>query len=416
VSADNPGVVKNASRPRPGLRELFLESLWMGAVGFGGGMSVLAVIRSRAVDRFRWLTQREFDNAATVAQMLPGGAAANALAYVGLRFEGLAGAAVAYLAFCLPGFAAILALAWAYARFGTTAKLEVVLGGLNAAVVGVIASITVKMLSSSVGRLWQMGVAAGALLLTLAAPVSPLEIACLGILCGLVLDVLLKRARARSISRHGALPAAALPEEGGPIPPRSGAARMPAAVVALGLAGSAGAILGSRLFPLAAVFFRTGLGAYGGGFAIIPHLESVMSANHWITARQFADSVAMGKLTPGPVLLMATFIGFLVAGLPGSLVATAAILAGPFLLVVTLGTWLNRARSRLAVRAALRGLTPAVVGLMAASAITLGESLRGPVEHAIAAASALTLIRFRVNPVLVLVVGAVVRVAASFLA
>jgi len=111
------------------------------------------------------------------------------------------------------------------------------------------------------------------------------------------------------------------------------------------------------------------------------------------------------------VLLMATFIGYLVHGALGALVATVAVFSGPLLLVVAIGAWLARVRSRRSVRAALRGLTPAVVGLMAAAALTLGGSLQGPSEFAIAGAALLTLTRFRVNPVLVMALGGVARLA-----
>jgi len=172
--------------------------------------------------------------------------------------------------------------------------------------------------------------------------------------------------------------------------------------------------LDAKLIEMAVVYFRTGLGAYGGGFAIIPHLRSMVHAHNWITDRQFADAVAIGKLTPGPVLLLATFIGYLQHGWLGATVATIAIFAGPFALVGLLGTWLDRVRSRRWVRSALRGLTPAVVGLMAAAAITLGGSFDAKVEVGIAAATALTAVRFEVNPVWLLVLGGAARLGLSF--
>lgn len=123
--------------------------------------------------------------------------------------------------------------------------------------------------------------------------------------------------------------------------------------------------------------------------------------------------VAVGKLTPGPVLLMATFIGYVVHGIPGAIVATFTIFAAPFALVVTIGSWLLRMRSRRVVRAGLRGLTPAVAGLMAAAAVTLGASLRGPADVAIAAATVLTLSRFHLNPALLLLIAGAGRWALS---
>src|SRR5262249_56410068 len=119
------------------------------------------------------------------------------------------------------------------------------------------------------------------------------------------------------------------------------------------------------------------LGAYGGGFAIVPHLKSVIDTGGWLTDRQFADAVAIGKLTPGPVLLLATFIGYLRHRVLGALVATVAIFAAPFLLVVLAGSTLDRLRSRRFVRAGLRGLTPAGLGLMAAAAVAAGGHVRG---------------------------------------
>jgi chromate transporter len=179
--------------------------------------------------------------------------------------------------------------------------------------------------------------------------------------------------------------------------------------IPIAMAALLATVAGGTLVTLALLFLRTGLGAYGGGFAIVPHLQATLVGSGALTERQFTDAVAIGKLTPGPVLLMATFIGYVKSGLAGALVSTAAIFAAPFVLTVALGGWLARYRSRRAVRAALRGLTPAVVGTIAAAAITLAEGLQGPGEIAIAVAVGLTLSRFRVNPVLMLAVGGVAK-------
>src|SRR5207244_4590900 len=166
------------ARSRPGsLAEYFRSALYLGVIGFGGGLSVLASIRSLTVERRRWLTEKEFTNAVAVAQMLPGGAAANALAYIGLRFGGLRGALLGYTGFVLPGFAAVMALAVLYTRLGTTPQIDTLLGGFNGAVVGIIAAITLKMAKSAVARFWQMGLAAGALLFSVVGDAAPGEVA-----------------------------------------------------------------------------------------------------------------------------------------------------------------------------------------------------------------------------------------------
>lgn len=400
-------------RPRPSLAELLWTSLWMGAVGFGGGLSVLGTMRDVLVERRRWLTEREFVTTATVAQMLPGGAAANALAYTGLRFLGPAGAVASYAAFIAPGAVLVTVLAALYVGLGVKPAFQPLLAGLNAGVVGVVGAITLKLVRSGIGRAWQMGVASVALLFALGGGAGAGEVAALGIVAGLVIDLGTKRFRlARLRQRHRPSPPVALPDEGGPLRPGEPQApeEEPRPGRGPGLPAVAWLVGAGSLGAMGLLFARAGLGAYGGGFAIIPGLQASVVGQGWVGAHQFADAVAIGKLTPGPVLLMATFIGYLVHGLPGALVATVAVFAGPLLLVLGVGGWLARVRSRRPVRAALRGLTPAVVGLMAAAAVTLGRSLEGAPELAIAAAAFLVLARFKLNPAWVMLLGGLARV------
>jgi chromate transporter len=421
-------------RARPGRAAYFRAALFLGVVGFGGGLSVLANIHALVVRKRRWLTDREFANTVTVAQMLPGGAAANALAYVGLRFGGMAGALLGYVGFVLPGWIAVMALAFLYKHFGTTPNAETLLGGFNAAVVGVIGAITLKMAKSAVARLWQMGLAVAALLFSVVGDAAPGEVALLSIAVGLAVDLGTKRARLFAIERRKVQrplpkePPVVLPEEGAtlstdkaepaaqPPPPPPGEMRIAVwTVLAASVAVSAHSMgLDSELVRLALSFFRTGLGSYGGGFAIVPHLKQVVMQQDWLTERQFADAVAIGKLTPGPVLLLATFIGYWVHGWLGAVVATIAIFSAPFALVTLAGTWLDRLRSRRPIRAALRGLTPGVLGLMAAAMISLGDTMSGEVEIGIAAAVALTLSRFEVNPAVMLALGGLARFGFKF--
>ncbi|HZJ55611.1 MAG TPA: chromate efflux transporter [Myxococcaceae bacterium] len=425
---------RSTTRERPSRRDLFTTAFWLGCVGFGGGISVLSQIDGEVVKKRGWLTPREFSNTVTVSQMLPGGAAANALAYIGMRFGGWAGGLAGYVGFVLPGVLAVGVLSWVYVRFGTLPSADRLLAGFNAAVVGIICAITLKMVRTGVSQLWQMGVAAGALLLSAVGSASPAEVVLLAICAGLAVDLGARPALARARGIVGRRVPVALPEDGSlldspqredPPPPEPGpqapketptTLHLPVLVGTLGVLAALVHATGldAKLIEMAVVYFRTGLGAYGGGFAIIPHLRQMVHAHEWITDRQFADAVAIGKITPGPVLLMATFIGYLQHGWLGASVATVSIFAGPFALVGLLGTWLDRVRSRRWVRAALRGLTPAVVGLMAAAAITLGGSFDAKVEVGIAAATALTMVRFEVNPAWLLVLGGAARLGLSF--
>ena len=433
IAAPAPDAIP--ARVRPTLAQFFRASLFLGVVGFGGGLSVLANIHALVVSKRRWLTEREFANTVTVSQMLPGGAAANALAYIGLRFGGLTGALLGYVGFVFPGWVAVMALAVIYVHVGTTPDVNTLLGGFNAAVVGVIGAITLKMAKTAISRLWQMGLAAGALLFSVVGDAAPGEVALLSIAVGLAVDLGTKRVRYHAIFERRRAPRpgtpdppVVLPEEGAtlstskaqnepeeaPQPP-AGLRVAGWTVVAVFLAMTFHATGFDReLVRIALSFFRTGLGAYGGGFAIVPHLKQVVARQGWLTDRQFADAVAIGKLTPGPVLLLATFIGYLRHGWLGAIVATIGIFSAPFALVTFAGTWLDRIRSRRPVRAALRGLTPAVLGLMAAAMISLGDTLNGEAEIAIAVAVALTLSRFEVNPAVMLALGGVARFGFRF--
>jgi chromate transporter len=157
------------------------------------------------------------------------------------------------------------------------------------------------------------------------------------------------------------------------------------------------------------LYFRTGLGAYGGGIAIIPHLSERLDGADWLTRRQFADAVSVGLLTPGPVLLLATFAGYVHHGWSGSAAATVALLGAPWALVQLAGGWLGRVREHPVVRAAANGLLPAVVGLMGSAALVLGESFHGPASLGIAAAATLTLVRYELNPAWIVAAGGVLR-------
>ena len=170
------------------------------------------------------------------------------------------------------------------------------------------------------------------------------------------------------------------------------------------------------LLTLASIFLRIGTVTFGGGFVMVPLIESeVVNGHGWLTHQEFVEAFALGQITPGPVLITATFIGYRVAGTLGALVATVSIFLPSLVLTVAAGSSLRRFRANRQVQAFLRGVTPAVVGLLVAAAWSIGRAgVHTWVGLGLAVAAALVLLRYRVNPFLVMLGAAVLRFAVSF--
>ena len=169
------------------------------------------------------------------------------------------------------------------------------------------------------------------------------------------------------------------------------------------------------LLTVASIFLRIGTVTFGGGFVMVPLIESeVVNTHHWITHQEFVEAFALGQITPGPVLITATFIGYRVAGTLGALVATVCIFLPSLCLTIAAGSSLRRFRANRQVQAFLRGVTPAVVGLLVAAAWSVGRAgIHTWVGLAMAVAAALVLLRFRVNPFLVMLGAGLLRFLIS---
>jgi chromate transporter len=383
----------------PSRLEFFRAALRLGVTSFGTSQRMQAPLAGALV-RARWLTAEEHASLLRILDLLPGAPSANTLALVGQRLGGWTWSLLGYLGFVFPGVVVTAALAWLYVAFDLGTRLEPLFRGFGGASVGVILALTLRRVRGAVHARWQMAVAGGALLLTVAGKASPTEVVLLGAATGLFVELGLRR------RRPGPSPVPPAPDQGASSTLRSVlVAALPAAAAAH-LTG-----LDAQVVQALVLYFRTGLGAYGGGVAIIPHLSERLDALDWLTRRQFADAVSVSLLTPGPVLLLASFAGYLHHGWSGAAASTLALLASPWVLVELAGGWLARVREHPMVVAAAHGLLPAVVGLMGSAAVVLGTSFHGPVSLGIAAAAALTLVRFNLNPAWIVAAGGVVRLA-----
>jgi len=374
--------------------------LRLGVTAFGSSQRMQAPLETALVKERRWVTEEEHAAMLRVLELFPGAPSANTLALVGQRLGGWTWSLLGYLGFVLPGVLVTAAIAWLYVRFDLGTRLEPLFRGFGGAAVGAILALTLRRVRGAVHARWQMAVAGAALLLTVAGKASPTEVVLLGAATGIAIELGFRRRRSNGPTV--------------PPPPTTGTStvRSTAALVVLPvLAAIAVSGLDGQIVEALVLYFRTGLGAYGGGVAIIPHLSERLDALDWMTRRQLADGVSVALLTPGPVLLLATFAGYVHHGWPGTAASTLALLGAPWALVQLAGGWMARVREHPVVQAAASGLLPAVVGLMGSAAVVLGGSFHGAVSLAIAGAATLTLVRYEFNPAWVVAAGGVLRLA-----
>ncbi|HEX8181651.1 MAG TPA: chromate transporter [Pyrinomonadaceae bacterium] len=434
---------------------IFLSFLKVGATGFGGGLAVIAQIRTLAVGRRGWFTEHEFAEAFALAQSLPGTNAGNVVTYVGLRLRGWRGAGVALAGFILPSTLLMVALAILYRHLRQLPDTERLFHGLNAAVVALIVVTAWRMGRRTLNKRWQWVVAVCACLAVAFFSATIIEVILCAGLIGIYIDSFAERRwqRWRRIRRRAAARRAYLAEVesknfvGGYLtravadervrvadeqeraqlaadihdttspeaatrepahddddddmpPPASARGRKLRAVGVLAVAMPILAKLG-LLVALAAIFLRIGAVTFGGGFVMVPLIKAeVVENHHWLTTQEFADATALGQITPGPVLITATFIGYRVAGTLGALVATISVFLPAFVMTIAAGSYLRRFRANRQVQAFLRGVTPAVVGLLVAAAWSIGRAgIHTWMGLSICILAAIILLRFRINAI-----------------
>jgi chromate transporter len=375
-------------------RRLFLAFLRLGMSAFGGP-AMVAYIRDLAVGKQRWLTQEEFEDGTALCQSIPGATAMQTAAYVGLRAGGSLGALAAFAGFGLPGFLLMVALSWAYQGGRDVRAVLAAFQGLHVIVVAIIANAALTFGRSAIKN-WRDGIlAAGAAtwLLLHASPVIAIAAsAAISLLLYHAVNPPVTPARAVSSSRR-IIRSAAL-----------GALIVAAGLTALFLAER-------RLFDLAALMLKVDVLAFGGGFASVPlMLHEVVDVRGWLDSRTFMDGIALGQVTPGPIVITATFVGYQVAGMLGALVGTMSIFTPSFLMVLVAVPHFDRLGHSRWFRRALRGVLASFVGLLVAVTLTFGLAISWSIPAAVMGAAAFTALRFKADILWVVLIGAVVSV------
>ncbi len=365
----------------------------IGVIGFGGPPAHINLLRQLCVDREGWITAHEFEDGIAATNLLPGPASTQLAIFCAWRIAGIPGAVVGGLAFICPGLVVIVALA---SVFLASQPPTVVLGaaaGAGAAVPMVALAAAAGLAPNSWARAGAERAARGRWIAYLvvggaaAALIGPYLVVVIA-LCGLI-EVLVRRpGRADR-------------------PPRRerGAPALIAAKAPLIAVGGLGA--------LAWVAFKVGALSYGGGFVIVPLMQhSAVDTYHWLTGPQFLDAVALGQVTPGPVVQTVAVVGYAAGGVGGALLAAAVAFAPSFVFVLVFGPHFDRLRSNRRVQAFLTGAGATAIGAIAGSAIPLGMELQQWWQVVVLVVAGVWLLALRKRLVLCLltmgVVGAVV--------
>lgn len=390
-------MTSSTDRPeaRGSLADIARVFLRLGFVAFGGPAVHIAMMEDEFVSRRKWIDRQHFLDLVGATNLIPGPNSTEMTMHLGYERGGRAGLVVAGSAFMLPAVLITAAFAWMYVRFGTLPDVEPFLYGIKPAVIAVIAGAVFKLGRKAVTgwRLAAIGVFVIAAVLTGLGEVQAL-------LAGGVLGMFWLRSTnsgsARATDRRLAL-----------------LFLQPARDSTAAVAGVAGAVAGGvaavSLWKMFFFFLKIGAILYGSGYVLVAFLEGGLVEDFgWMTQTQLLDAVAVGQFTPGPILSTATFIGYVVSGLPGALVATLGIFLPSFLFVLILNPLIPRMRRSRWVSSFLDAVNVASVALMAAVCITLGLStLTAWPASVIAAAAALAAIRFRINPAWIVLGGAV---------
>ncbi len=390
----SPRVAGGGTGSGGGLSRLVRYFLVLGSTGFGGPIATVGYMQRDLVEQRGWLDRQEFLNGVALGQTMPGPLAAQVTMWVGFLQRGALGALAVSLAFIAPSFLFVLAVAVLYAHFSGLPVVQAVFYGVAPGVMAIIAIAAYKLAKLTNRRdlrLWAISAC-----LAIVTAVTGAEIAVLFLAAGLLMIVLDAPPAFLRRRRPPALPALALPALLA-LPARPGRT---ATTVAARTAAALGALAGGgTLVALALFFLKTGAFTFGSGLAIVPFLrEGVVTQHHWLDDRQFLDAVAMGLITPGPVVITATFIGYLTAGFAGAIVATVAIFIPIYLGVVLPGRWFVRHKDNPQVKGFVKGATAAAAGaLTGATVVLIRQVVVDLTTLAIGVVTLAVLLRFKVK-------------------
>jgi len=354
---------------------------------------MVAYIRKMAVEQKKWLDDASFRDGVAFCQMVPGATAMQAAAYVGLRVRGVSGAAVSFIGFGLPAFLFMMLLSIFYVQ---TLNLPVIISafnGLQTIVVSIVANAAITFGRASIKN-WKGAAIAIAAGILFGFGVNPFLVILLAAIAGILLYL-------REPSPHSVTPTG-----------RMTTYRSVLIIISASIIGFIILFFADRgLFDLAALMFRIDLFAFGGGFTSVPLMfNEVVNVNSWMDSRTFLNGIALGQITPGPIVITATFIGYVLYGFLGGIIATISVFLPSFLIVVGVAPYFDKLRGFPYFNKAVSGVLSSFVGLLLSVTVLFALKIPWDLLRIVIAMAAFIALFLRVEIYWVVIAGIIVSI------
>jgi chromate transporter len=377
----------------PSLIMLFGSFLRMGITAFGGP-AMITYIRKMAVVQKQWIDGESFQDGVALCQVIPGATVMQMAAYIGLKVRGVPGAMVSYIGFGLPAFFLMMALSVLYSITHALPAVVSVFSGLQAVIVAVVANAAVSFGKTSLKNRKSVlvaGIAAGLFWFM----ANPMLIILLAALLGILLN---SRQQANLRTEHEI---------------KMSHTTRPLLLFLLGTVSGFVLLyfLRKDLFQLSVLMSKIDLIAFGGGFASVPLMfHEIVEVRSWMDGATFLNGIVLGQFTPGPIVITATFVGYLVYGFFGAIVATLSIFLPSFLILVGVAPYFDRLRASPWFARAIGGILCSFVGLLLTVTIRLALNVHWDLPHVGFAGAAFAALIFKLDILWVVIAGVVVSV------
>lgn len=387
--SQSPTMNQTAPPSRPSLFELFRSFFRLGLTAFGGP-SMVAYIRKMSVDQKGWLDKDTFNQGVALCQMIPGATAMQTTAFVGLRTRGVRGAAVSFIGFGIPAFLLMMIIAAAYTYTHNLSVVISAFSGLQAIIVALIANATLSFGRTTL-KSWRHFVIAAIAAAMFGLNISPFIVILAAAVGGFLL-IKSKRSPSDSAFYTAQIPSTTRPLMG---------------IISVVILGLFLLFFFQRdLFNLSTLFLRIDLFAFGGGFASVPLMyHEVVEVRQWMDNATFLNGIALGQITPGPIVITATFIGYLLFGPLGGILATISIFLPSFILVIGIAPYFDRLRSSTYFNQVIQGVLCSFVGLLFTVTLRFAMNAHWDIPHIFLAVAAFLALLLKTDILWVVIVG-----------